>query len=71
MNVKVNKLMINEIKDEALRLYTQDAPDMRNMESFLAQCYIKSTINYLERNNVINKVDVENTNITYSVVEEG
>lgn len=71
MKLEINKKMINEIKEEALKLYTQDYPDMRNTESFLAQCYVKSTINFLERNNIINKMNVENTNIAYSTTEEG
>lgn len=45
--------VINEIKDATHKRWTSDTCNPREKELFLATCYIKSTLDYLVRNDIV------------------
>jgi len=68
-NLKLTTSQVSEIKEAALKHYQNDAPDSRNQDLFVASCYIKSTLDFLERNGII-KYTVENKAFPYEPVDE-
>lgn len=44
---------INEIKQSALKRVVSDSPNPKERDIFVATCYIKATLDFLERNDII------------------
>lgn len=69
MKLKLTNSIIEEIKSGAQYRFVNNPIDSRERELFLAQCYVKATLDFLVKNGMIEYTEHDKT-MPYEPVEE-